>query len=108
VATVDGVGGRFPVVYDISAEQYGVAWPKDQIMVGCRHCGQRTPGGESRYGLNLLEDAPQQSNFYSARGTLDAMLALIQPRARGGAEDIPVISVAPTATVEEQKLVLGQ
>ncbi len=106
VATVDGAGGRFPVVYDLSAEAYGVSWPKTQVMVTCVHCGSQTPGEDPRNGLTRLDDLRVPSN--SRRGTLDAMIALIQPIARGDSEDLPGISAAPSSTPEERKTVLGE
>jgi len=106
VATVDGAGGRFPIVYDISAQAYGVAWPKIVTMIKCVHCGMQTPGSDDRKGLTKLDDSGSQ-NFYSKRGTLDAMLAFIQPIAKGDSEDFPEISANPNATDEEKLIVLG-
>jgi len=105
VATVNGAGGRFAVVYDSSTADYGVMWPREDSMVICIHCGQQTPS-EVRSGLMQL-DGMKPSKYYSKRGSLDAMLAFIQPIARRGSEELPELSVAPTATKQERELVLG-
>lgn len=105
VATVEGARGRFPIVYDLSASAYGVAWPKEVTMVKCRHCGQQTPGDDGRDGLTRLDDL--RVAYHSRRGALDTMLAFIQPIARGNSEELPSLSVAPTATEGEGQQVLG-
>lgn len=104
VATVSGEGGRFPVVYDLSAEAYGVAWPKKVQFVPCIHCGKSTPV-EVRKGLSVLDDLKSRG-FLSMRGTLDQALAVIQPIARGDSPDIPEISAAPSSTEEERKAII--
>lgn len=106
VATVEGKGGRFPIVYDRSASAYGVAWPKEVIYVDCVHCGMKTPANDDRRGLMKLDDIKSNGpGFYSQRGSLDAVLACIQPIAQGGG-DLPEISAAPTATDDEKKMVV--
>lgn len=105
VATVDGAGGRFAIVYDTSTASYGVMWPKEDALVKCIHCGQKTPG-DIRSGLMQLDEI-RPSRYCSERGSLDAMLALIQPVARRGSDDLPSLSVAPTATPTERDEVLG-
>ena len=104
VATLDGAGGRYSVVYDLSSESYGVAWPKKSTMVKCTHCGQLTPGDNVRFGLLQLDEINPQ--YYSTRGTLDAVVALIQPVARGDSDELPTLSVAPSCTEEERKILL--
>jgi hypothetical protein len=104
VATVEGAGGRYPVVYDISTESYGVAWPKKVILVKCVHCGLQTPIENPKKDLTHLEDMGVPKH-YSHRGSLDAMLALIQPIARGDSNDIPELIAAPSATELEKKLI---
>jgi len=65
-----------------------------------------TPGNDSRTGLAILDD--MKATYFSKRGTLDAMIALSQPLAAGGTDELPVLSAAPSATEEEKKLVLGE
>ena len=105
VATVEGKGGRYPIVYDLSAESYGVAWPKKVVLVKCIHCGMQTPGDDPRGGLTRLDDL--RVSYHSKRGPLDAMLAFIEPIARGGSEELPELSAAPSSTLEERKMILG-
>lgn len=102
VATLEGIGGRYPIVYDLSSENYGVSWLRVIQKVRCVHCGQDTPV-EERRGLAALDDIKVR-NYYSQRGSLDAMLALIQPIAQGISGEVPELSVAPTATQEEKDL----
>jgi hypothetical protein len=103
VATVKGDCGIFAVVYDISAEQYGVAWPRKVVTTKCIHCGQNTPI-DVRTGLAVLDDL-QHRGFHSKRGTLDAMLAFVQPMARGGSSEIPILAPAPSVTDEERRII---
>ena len=105
VATVDGKGGRFPIIYDLSSASYGVAWPRKVTYVTCIHCGGKTPGDDPREGLARLDDL--KVSFNSKRGSLEAMMALIQPIARGDSDDFPEISAAKTATQEEENIVIG-
>ena len=42
--------------------------------------------------------------YLTAHGSLDAILALAQPYARGDGDDPPELSMAPTATQEEASL----
>lgn len=105
VATVEGKGGRYPIVYDLSAETYGVAWPKKVVFVKCVYCGMQTPGDDPRDGLTRLDDL--RVSYYSKRGSLDAMLAFIEPVARGESVELPELSAAPSSTPEERKLILG-
>lgn len=105
VATVEGQGGRFPIVYDISAEEYGVAWRRRVLMVKCVHCGQQTPA-ETRRGLTLLDDL-RTTQYYSKRGPLDLMLAHIQPIAKGDSEELPAIFASPQTTEEEKKVLFA-
>lgn len=106
VATVDGPGGRYPIVFDVSAGAYGVAWDRKVTLVKCIHCGQQTPSDDHRKDLTRLDEL-RPHGYYSKRGTLDAMLAFIQPIARGDGEDFPEISAHPNATDEEKLIILG-
>lgn len=103
VATAKGPGGIFAVVYDVSAEAYGVAWPRKVMMTRCIHCGQQTPV-DARSGLTVLDDL-QHRGYHSKRGSLDAMLALVQPLARGDSQEIPELAPAPSITDEERRTI---
>lgn len=100
VATVHGAGGRFPVVFDLTANEYGVAWPKKMHNVRCVHCGKDTPV-DNRSGLAVLEEMRGGHIYASSRGSLDAMLALAQPLAMGESQEVPELSAAPSATAVE-------
>lgn len=99
VATLIGAGGRFPIVYDKSADAYGVAWVKKTIFVKCIHCGLNTPA-DARHGLNNLDDI-KPSGFFSTRGSLNEVIAIGQPLAQGDSKELPEWALAPTATPEE-------
>jgi hypothetical protein len=102
VATMSGPTGHYPIVFDVSSNSYGVAWPRKTLMVTCIHCGLQTPGDDTRNGLKRLDDLRTQQ-FYSKRGTLDEILAWIQPIARGDGPDMPELAPAPSATEIEVK-----
>lgn len=105
VATAHGPGGLYPIVYDLSAEAYGVAWPKSSETVKCVHCGQDTPLDPPRTGLAVLDEIRSRPQGYaSKRGSLDAMIAVIQPIASKGTNEWPKLTPAPTATPEERAL----
>lgn len=86
VATADGAGGRFPIVWDISTADYAVLLPKRNERKGRDEDGFRPP------------------TWLTAHGSLDAVIAAIQPYAQGDSEEWPVLSAAPTATEAELDL----
>jgi hypothetical protein len=92
VATMDGPGGRLAIVFDASTDDYSFIYP-----------GRKNPNA-GRLGID--EDF-HRSPFLTAHGTLDAMIALAQPVAKGDSEGFPELSVAPSATKEERTLALG-
>lgn len=104
VATVEGAEGRFPIVFDSSAGQYGVSWPKKIDQVRCIHCGMNTPTENTKDITGFGEFRSQK--YYSSRGSLDAMLTLIWPHAKGNSLDIPTLSAAPTSTDIEKKILI--
>jgi hypothetical protein len=103
VAVVDGAGGRFPIVYDLSTETYGIAWPRKVVQVKCIHCAQLTPV-EARKDLTNLDDI-KPSGFYSKRGSLNEMIAAGQPLAQGDSSELPSLDPAPSATAEEVAII---
>lgn len=92
VATVDGPGGRFPIVYDASACDYSCSFPQATLR----------PASKKHD-----EDGFRIPHITTVRGTLDAVLALMQPIVRGpknAAGDpppLPKLETAPTATKDE-------
>jgi hypothetical protein len=103
VATLRGKGGTFPIVFDKSTDNYAIAWPRLIANVRCIHCGRDTPA-EVRKGLTNLDDM-RPSGFYSTRGSLNEMIAIGQPLAKGQFDELPEKFVAPSATVEEVEIV---
>jgi len=89
VATVDGPGGRFPVVYDLSTSDYAYMF-KDPAP--------------SRPGRDL--DGFRRPTVRVAHGSLDAMVALSYKDVKGDESAPPLLSVAPTSTKEE-RYILG-
>ena len=101
VMTVEGAGGRYPIVYDNSAEQYGLAWEKAIDQVKCVHCHQMTPVEPP---TGRLEDI-RSSRVFSKRGNLNEMIAASQPLAQGNSAEFPEKFAAPTATEEELAII---
>lgn len=92
VATVEGAGGRFPIVFDLSGNDYAASYPKP-------------PG---TLAMPILADADlgfRPSGVFTVRGTLDAVIAIMQPVARGDSLEMPELSAAPSATDEEKVLI---
>lgn len=107
VATVRGKGGHFPIVFDLSSDCYGVAWQRKVTLVKCIHCGLLTPSDDARHGLAVLDEVHTRTqSFCSKRGSLDAMISLIQPIARDGGEEFPSIHAAPSSTEDERSLLM--
>lgn len=102
VATVFGNNIAYLIVFDLSANAYGVAWPRKQAMVTCVHCGMKTPGDDSRSGLGRLDEMRTQQ-YFSKRGTLNEVLATIQPIASEEGSALPTLAPAPSATEDERK-----
>lgn len=89
VATLDGKGGRFPIVYDVSTGDYSMAYQR-----------------EVKEFVKIRDEWVQRVKTFTNHGTLDAVIALGQPHAKGDGEEMPELSVAPSATPEEKGLVL--
>lgn len=88
VATVEGQGGRFPIVYDLSTSDYAFMH-KEPAAVD----GKTDLDGFHKPGVNV------------SHGSLDAVIGISWPDARGeGAE--AELSAAPSATDEEKALIL--
>lgn len=91
VATLDGKGGRFPIVYDISTSDYAATFPK-------------APDAPVMQMLSDMDIGFHAPTVHTVHGTLDGVIAVMQPISRGDAENWPELSVAPTATDEEKSL----
>lgn len=94
VATVDGAGGRLPVVWDESSRHYLFRWPN---KVNPRYAERNT----ERVDDIDFGPTPVLSSF----GILDAVLVQALNAARGPeGGDLPTVSVAPSSTPEERAL----
>lgn len=89
VATVDGKGGRLAIVWDESTQDYAFIYPRKINP----HAGSHDLDGEFRL-----------TKLCTAHGSLDAMLALAQPEAKGDGDEFPSLSASPFSTVAERKM----
>ncbi len=90
VATADGAGGRFPIVFDRSTSDYAAHYPK--------------PPGTKPTKMRGEPEGFRAPPIYTVHGTLDACIAVIQPYAKGDGAELPSLFAAPTATEEEKAL----
>lgn len=93
VATVEGVGGRLPIVWDESISNYKFRYPYTP----------KPSEKMKRAGIDGFDFSFRTSGFLSAHGPLDAVLALALPWARGDGQEVE-LSLAPTSTPEEKAL----
>ena len=93
VANVDGAGGRLPIVWDESTSDYKFRYPY-------------TPKPSEKLrksGIDGLDFMLRTPRFLSAHGSLDGVLALALPWAKGEGNEVE-LSAAPTSTQEERAL----
>lgn len=93
VATVEGAGGRLPIVWDESTSDYKFRYPY-------------TPNPSKkmkRAGIDGFDFAFRTPSFLSAHGSLDGVLALALPWAKGSGDEVE-LSASPTSTQEERAL----
>lgn len=92
VATVEGAGGRLPIVWDESTSDYKFRYPY-------------TPKpSEKLRRIGIDADFKfSRPNFLSAHGSLDGVLALALPWAKGSGDEVE-LSASPTSTQEERVL----
>lgn len=88
VATVDGAGGRYPIVFDVSTGDYAHMHPGTQPDTGPK-----------------VEGEFRRPHVRVSHGSLDAVIALAYPDAKGDGEEAPELSAAPTATPEERAII---
>src|SRR6266496_1181193 len=84
VATAKGEGGEFPILYDHSLSEYAFSF---QRLV--------------RTWVQVQNDWVQTLRTFTKHGTLDEMIALVQPHARGTGAGIPELLTGSGATPEE-------
>jgi hypothetical protein len=108
VATVDGAGGRLPIVWDVSQQHYKFRHPRE---TNPRFKRMRAEAEErAKKGLpprRQLDPLFAVSPVLTISGTLDAVLAMAQPIAQGESKELPNLSHAPTATDVEKAAILG-
>ena len=92
VATVDGQGARLPIVWDESTSDYKFRYPH-----------KPNPSQKMRK-IGIDPDfARRAPRFLTVHGTLDAVLAIALPHAKGEGNEVE-LSAAPTSTPEERAL----
>lgn len=90
VATVEGPGGRFPIVWDISTSDYAYMH-KDHNPESAK----------------VDMDGFRRPRARVSHGSLDAMIAISYSDVRGGVDGAELLlSAAPSATPEEKALVM--
>lgn len=94
VATVDGAAGRLPIVYDESTSDYKFRYPYKE-----------NPSAKLKSaGIDAFEFKRRtQPKFLTAHSSLDGVLALALPWAKGDGDQVE-LSAAPTSTPEERML----
>ena len=91
VATLDGAGGRLPVVWDESTSDYKF-----------RHPTKKNPRFFKKH-RGIDDDFRKRTPVLTFHGSLDTILSLAQPIAKGPSKEWPEISAAPTATEDERR-----
>ena len=92
VATVDGLGGRLPIVWDESTSDYKFRYPH-----------KPNPSKKLRkHGIDQ-EFISRIPRFLTVHGSLDGVLDIALPIAKGEGEEVE-LSAAPTSTLEERAL----
>ncbi len=95
VATVDGPGGRLPIVWDESTSDYKF-----------RYAHEAKPSEAYRRAMEDFNPdfhRRRPANFRTQHGSFDSVLALAGSIAKGSSDGIE-LSFAPTSTEEERKL----
>lgn len=93
VATVEGPGGRFPIVWDVSTSDYA-------YMLKTPH-----PPDPKRDKQRDM-DGFKRPRVQVAHGTLDAVIAISYPDVKGEADEGVYLYPAPTSTEEERAIML--
>jgi hypothetical protein len=91
VATVDGPGGRFPIMYDESTSDYAYM--------------HKTPNPPTN---KTDMDGFKRPRMRVSHGSLDAVIAVAYPDVRGEDGGQPELSAAPSATESEKAIVLRE
>ena len=108
VATVDGKGCRLPIVWDVSQSYYKFRHPKKvNPRYEALHKEAVDEHGNLRISLediDLNDEFPVTPVLTISNKSLDAVIALSQPIAKGDSDEWPGLSAAPTATKSERML----
>ncbi len=106
VATLHGAGARLPVVWDESGQYYKFRHPTrvnprfEQKMLEV--IKRKKLGLEPRKSVEAEFDAGPILTI--SHKSLDAVLTIAQPIAKGGSEEWPELSAAPSATESERSI----
>ena len=92
VSTVDGKGGRLPIVWDESSSDYVFRYPK-----------KLNPSEKLKENIDTFDFIRRIPPFLATGGSLDAVLAIALPLVKGDGDSVE-ISAAPTSTLEERAL----
>lgn len=84
VATAKGAGGEFKILFDHSLGSYVFSVQR-----------------EVKVWVKVRNEFKQGVRTFTHNGTLDAMIAMAQPEARGDAHDLPQLLTGTGATPEE-------
>ena len=106
VATVDGEGCRLPIVWDVSQGYYKFRHPNKvnpRYVKAMKEAEERKKKGLEPRKLIETEFSAQPILTISHE-SLDAVIAMSQPIARGDSDEWPELSAAPTATKSERSL----
>jgi hypothetical protein len=90
---VDGKGGRLPIVWDESSADYKF-----------RHPSKVNPRFLQEHGSSIDEEFNFRTPVLTFHGSLDLVLTMSQPVAKGDSDEWPELSAAPTATKMERQL----
>ncbi len=88
IATAHGEGGEFKILYDHSLASYTASIVR---LI--------------RTWVEIKGEFIQAERTFTHQGTLDTMIALVQPWARGQSGEIPTITVGPGSTEDERQVV---
>lgn len=93
VATVDGKGGRLPIVWDETTSDYKFRYPRKE-----------KPSQKLKQRIDHFDFKPQGgAKFCTVHSSLDGVLAMALPYAKGDGDEVE-LSAAPTSTEEERAL----
>lgn len=92
VATVEGNGGRLPIVWDESTSDYKFRYPRIE-----------KPSPKMQRNIDAIDFVRRRAQFLTAHGSLDGVLAIALPFAKGNGDEVE-LSASPTSTAQERSL----